>query len=81
MTAQRVALMDPLHKAGTPFGFRLSRFLVLGLYLGKPFLPSAHLEPIVPKTDLAARVALAFLRIGFDRLQQVIGLHSSFHSR
>jgi len=74
-----MALVDPLSEAGAPFGFGLSRLLSVRLYLGKPPLPSAHLEPIVRETDLAARVSLAFLRIGFDRLQQVLGLHTGLH--
>ena len=73
--------MDPLGEAGAAFGFGLSRLLAVSLYLGKPLLPSAHLEPVVRKTDLAARVALTFLRIGFDRLQQVLGLHPGLHGR
>ncbi len=74
-----MALVNPLGEARTAFGFGLSRLLAVGLHLGKPFLPPSHLEPVVRETDLAARVAFAFLGIGFDRLQQVIGLHSGFH--
>ena len=59
-----MTLVDPLGEAGAPFGFGLSRLLSVRLYLGKPLLPPAHLEPIVGETDLAARVAFAFLGIG-----------------
>ena len=76
-----MALVDPLGEACTAFGFGLSCLLAVGLHLCKPLLPPAHLEPIVRETDLAARVALAFLRIGFDRLLQIIGFHTGFHSR
>ena len=79
MAAQGMALVDPLGEAGTTFGFGLSCLLAVRLYLGKALLPSAHLEPVVRETDLAAGVALAFLGIGFDRLLQVIGLYPGFH--
>lgn len=79
MAAQRMALVDPFGETRTAFGFGFSRLLAVRLYLGKAFLPTPHLEPIVRETDLAARVALALLRIGLDRLQQVIGLYRGFH--
>ena len=75
-----MALVDPLGEARTALGFGLSRLHSVRLYPGKPLLPTPHLEPIVRETDLAALVALAFLGIGFDRLLQVIGLHTGFHS-
>ena len=68
-----MALVDPVGKARTAFGFGLSSLLAVDLDLGQSLLPPAHLEPIVGETDLAARKALAFLGIGFDSLQQVIG--------
>ena len=49
--------MGPVTEAGATFGFGFSRLLAVGLYLGKPLLPSTHLEPIVRETHLAARVA------------------------
>ena len=66
-----MALVDPLSETGTPLGFGRSSLLAVGLDLGQPLLPPAHLEPIVRETDLAARKALTFLRIGLDRLKQV----------
>ena len=86
MAAPGMALVDPLGESGTPFGFGLSRLLAVGLDLGQSLLPPEksirpHFEPIVGKTDLAARVAFAFLGIDFDHLLQVIGPHTGFHSR
>jgi hypothetical protein len=79
MTAHGMALMDPAGEPRTAFGFSLTSLFAVGLYLGNPLLPPAHLEPVVREADLAACVALAFLRISFDRLRQVIGLHTGFH--
>src|SRR6056297_1223940 len=75
-----MALVDPLGEAGAASGFGLARLLAVGLYLGKPPFPPAHLEPVIRETNLATRVPLAFFRIGFDRLEQVIGLHTGLHS-
>ena len=71
--------MDPFGEARAAIGFGLSRLLSVYLHLGKSLLPSAHLEPVVRETDLAARVVLNFFDIVFDRLQQVIGLKPSLH--
>ena len=76
-----MALVDPLGEVGAAFGFGLSRLHAVSLYLNEPLLPTPHLEPVVRKTDLGARVALTLLRVGFDRLQQVIGLHTGLHGR
>ena len=79
MAAHGMTVMDPAREPGTAVDFGLSRPLAINLYLGKPLLPAAHLEPIIRETDLTAREALAFFGIGFDRLKQVIGLHPRFH--
>ncbi|MCY3877965.1 MAG: hypothetical protein OXF74_02150 [Rhodobacteraceae bacterium] len=65
--------MDPLGEAGTAFG--LSSYFTFSLYLDKPLLPTARLEPIVRETNFAALVAFGLFRAGFERLKQVIGVN------
>ena len=79
--AQRVTPEDPFSQTGTALGFGISGFLTVGLNSSEACFPPMHLKPVIRETNLAARVALAFLCIGFDRLQQVIKLHPGFHRR
>ena len=81
MTAHGMALTDPAGEPSTAFGFSLTSLFAVGLYLGKPLLPPAHLEPIVRETDLAARVTFGLSSIGFDCLQQIIGRNACLHRR
>jgi len=80
MAAHGMTLMDPAGEPGTAVDFGLSRLFAIGLYLGKPLLPTAHLEPIVRETDLTARVTFGLSSIGFDCFQQVIGRNACVHS-
>ena len=72
MAVQGMALVDPLSEAGAAFGFGLSRLHAVSLYLSEPLLPTPHFEQVVREANLAACVALAFFRVGFDRLEQVV---------
>ena len=81
MLAKRTTSEDPFDQAGSPLGFGLKSFCMIGLNLSRLFHPSTHLEPIIGEADLAARVALGFDDISFDGQQQILNFNARLHRR